>query len=101
MVDPSGELIAFARMEDTQFGSIPVAQRKAETAARFRTATIALEERLAAGRTALLGLPGIVPVAGGRPILSDGRVIGAIGVSGASLMEDDEVAQAVLGGPPL
>lgn len=97
VVEPSGELVAFARMDDAQYGSITVAQSKARSAARFRTASSSHEERLAGGRMALLAIDGLVPVAGGVPILIDGRVVGAIGVSGASSAQDDEVARAALG----
>ena len=102
VVEPSGELVAFGRMDDVQYGSINVAQAKARSAARFRASSASAEERLAAGRIALLAIDGIVPVAGGVPILVDGKVVGAIGVSGASSAQDDEVARAaiaaVLGG---
>ena len=102
VVEPSGELVAFGRMDDVQYGSINVAQAKARSAARFRASSASAEERLAAGRMALLAIDGIVPVAGGVPIVVDGRVVGAIGVSGASSAQDDEVARAaiaaVLGG---
>ena len=102
VVEPSGELVAFGRMDDVQYGSINVAQAKARSAARFRASSASAEERLTAGRIALLAIDGIVPVAGGVPIVVDGRVVGAIGVSGASSAQDDEVARAaiaaVLGG---
>jgi uncharacterized protein GlcG (DUF336 family) len=96
VVEPSGELVAFGRMDDVQYGSISIAQQKARSAARVRTATSALEERLAAGRMAILALDEIMPVAGGVPIIIDGRVVGAIGVSGASSAQDDEVARAAI-----
>ncbi len=96
VVEPSGELVAFGRMDDVQYGSIAVSQAKARSAARFRTATSASEERLAGGRMALLAIDGMVPVAGGVPIVVDGRVVGAIGVSGASSAQDDEVARAAI-----
>ena len=96
VVEPSGELVAFGRMDDVQYGSISIAQQKARSAARIRTATSALEERLAAGRMAILALDEIMPVAGGVPIVVDGRVVGAIGVSGASSAQDDEVARAAI-----
>ena len=96
VVEPSGELVAFGRMDDVQYGSIDVAQAKARSSARFRTASAAAEERLASGRIALLAIDGIVPVAGGVPIVVDGRVVGAIGVSGASSAQDDEVARAAI-----
>jgi uncharacterized protein GlcG (DUF336 family) len=54
------------------------------------------EERLAGGRTALLALDGMVPVAGGVPIVVGGRIIGAVGVSGASSAQDDEIARAAI-----
>jgi glc operon protein GlcG len=102
VVEPSGELVAFGRMDDVQYGSIDVAQAKARSSARFRTASASAEERLAGGRMALLAIDGLMPVAGGVPIVVDGRVVGAIGVSGASSAQDDEVARAaiaaVLGG---
>ena len=99
VVEPSGELVAFGRMDDVQYGSIAVSQRKAATAARFRTATAALEERVANGRTVILALHEMLPVAGGVPIVVDGRVVGAIGVSGASSAQDDEIARAALASP--
>lgn len=96
VVEPSGELVAFGRMDDVQYGSIDVAQAKARSAARFRAPTSVLEERLAGGRTALLAIEGLIPVAGGVPVIIDGRVAGAIGVSGASSAQDDEVARAAI-----
>ena len=99
VVEPSGELVAFGRMDDVQYGSIAVSQRKATTAARFRTATAALEERVANGRTVILAMHEMLPVAGGVPIVVDGRIVGAIGVSGASSAQDDEIARAALAAP--
>jgi glc operon protein GlcG len=96
IVEPSGALVAFGRMDDTQYGSIAVAQAKARSAALYRTATSVSEERLTGGRTALLALEGMVPVAGGVPIIAGGRIIGAIGVSGASSAQDDEIARAAI-----
>lgn len=96
IVEPSGELVAFARMDDTQYGSILVAQRKATTAARYRTSTAALEERVLSGRTVTLGNEDVLPIAGGLPIVIDGRIVGAIGVSGASPAEDATIAAAAL-----
>lgn len=96
VVEPSGELVAFGRMDDVQYGSISIAQRKARSAARVRTATSALEERVTGGRLVILAIDEIMPVAGGVPIVIDGRVVGAIGVSGASSAQDDEVARAAI-----
>lgn len=96
IVEPSGELVAFARMDDTQYGSIYVAQRKATTAARYRLATSAMEERTQGGRIVTLANDDSLPIAGGVPIVVDGRIVGAVGVSGASAAQDDEVARAAL-----
>lgn len=96
VVEPNGELVAFVRMDDTQYGSIRVAQRKAWTAARYRTATSTMEERTLAGRTVTLANDDSLPIAGGIPIVVDGHIVGAIGVSGASAAEDAAVATAAL-----
>lgn len=96
IVEPNGELVAFVRMDDTQYGSIHVAQRKAWTAARYRGATAAMEERVLAGRIVSLANEDSLPIGGGIPIVLDGRIVGAIGVSGASAAEDAAVATAAL-----
>ena len=98
VVEPSGELVAFAKMDDTQYGSIFVAQRKAESAARYRSPTSAMEERTLGGRTVTLANRDQLPIAGGIPIVVDGKIVGAIGVSGAAASEDDEIARAALAG---
>lgn len=98
IVEPTGELVAFARMDDTQYGSIRVAQRKAWTAARCREATSELEKRVLAGRTVSLANDDSLPIAGGIPIVADGKIIGAIGVSGGAASEDDAVARKALEG---
>jgi glc operon protein GlcG len=97
IVEPSGELVAFVRMDDTQYGSIFVAQKKASTAARYRLATSVMEERTLAGRTVTLANEDSLPIAGGIPIVVDGKIVGAIGVSGAAASEDNEIARAALG----
>ena len=96
IVEPNGELVAFVRMDDTQYGSILIAQRKASTAARYRQATSTMEERTLAGRTVTLANDDALPIAGGIPIVVDGRIVGAIGVSGASAAEDAAIATAAL-----
>ncbi len=96
IVEPSGELVAFAKMDDTQYGSTHVAQRKARAAARYRQSTAVMEQRTLAGRIVTLANEDSLPVAGGVPIVAEGRIVGAIGVSGAAASEDDEVAQAAL-----
>ena len=96
VVEPNGELVAFVRMDDTQYGSILVAQRKAATAARYRQATAVMEERTLAGRVVILANDDALPIGGGVPILQDGLIVGAIGVSGATAAEDAAIAAAAL-----
>lgn len=94
IVDPAGELVLLHRLDGASLASIEVAQAKARTAARFRRPTKALEEAVAGGRIAVMALPGIAPVEGGLPIDVGGRIVGAIGVSGASSAQDAQVAAA-------
>jgi glc operon protein GlcG len=98
VVDRHGFLVYFERMDDTQTGSIDVALDKAKAAAMYRRPTRAFEEGIAKGRNALLGLRGATPITGGVPIVTDGKIIGAVGVSGVTADQDEEVAKAGLGG---
>jgi uncharacterized protein GlcG (DUF336 family) len=94
VVDEGGHLLYLQRMDDTQIGSIEVAQEKARSAVKFRRPTKAFEDALAGGRTAILRLPGALPVEGGIPLTADNRVIGAIGVSGVTSQQDAQIAKA-------
>ena len=98
IVDGSGHLVAFARLENTQLGSVEVALEKAKTAALFRRPTKVFEDTLAMGgvNLKLLKLPGALPIEGGVPIIQGGKVIGAIGVSGVKSIEDGQIAAAGL-----
>ncbi|MCW1384949.1 heme-binding protein [Novosphingobium sp. KCTC 2891] len=96
VVEPTGELVAFVRMDDVPYASIHIAQQKARAAARFRMATAQLEERVLSGRTTLLSSDEVIAVGGGVPILIDGKVVGALGVSGASAAEDATIAEAIV-----
>lgn len=98
VVDGAGFLVAFARLENTQLGSIEVALQKARTSAHFRRPTKVLEETLAAGgaNAKILSLPGALPIEGGLPIVHNGQIIGAIGVSGVKSTEDAQIATAGL-----
>lgn len=97
IVEPSGELVAFARMTDAPYASTRLAQQKARTAARLRVSTANLEERVLGGRSVLMSSDEVVAIGGGVPIVENGRVVGAIGVSGATAAQDAEVATAALG----
>ena len=100
VVDPAGELVSFEKMDGTQNASTEVAHAKARSAARFRRSTKVWSDSLAAGRTAIVTLPGVIAIEGGVPILADGRVIGALGVSGGSSEEDGQVAAVGLAALP-
>lgn len=95
VVDAAGDLVAFERLDGTFPASVDVSIGKARTAARFRKPTSQFEDIIRGGRTPMLALEGFTPLQGGVPILVDGVVIGAVGVSGAaSAMEDETIAQA-------
>lgn len=94
VVDGSGTLIAFEKADLASNSSSEIAQAKAKTAATFRVPTKAYQDRISSGETFLLGLPGVVPAAGGVPIVVGGKIIGAIGVSGATPLQDHQAAEA-------
>ncbi|MGH9886220.1 MAG: GlcG/HbpS family heme-binding protein [bacterium] len=94
IVDTAGDLVFFERMDNTQAASTIVSQEKARTAARFKRPTKAFEDALGGGRQAILGLPGVTPLEGGLPLVIEGKIVGAIGVSGATSPQDGVCAQA-------
>lgn len=94
VVDGDGELVFFERLDNTQSASIVIAQEKARTAAKFKRPSKAMEDALAGGRWAVLGIPGVTPVEGGIPLVIDGKIVGALGVSGATSPQDGVCAQA-------
>ena len=94
VVDDGGHLIYLQRMDQTQIGSVEVATEKARTAVRFKRPSKALEDAVAGGRNVVLRLPGATPVEGGLPLISDGAIVGAIGVSGVTSQQDGQIAKA-------
>ena len=94
IVDTAGHLVYFEKLDDTQTASVEVAIAKAKSASTFKRETKAFETALANGRTPILGLPGAVPIEGGIPLLENGKIIGAIGVSGVKSEQDGQVAKA-------
>jgi len=96
IVGANGELILFHKLDETQPGSIAVSQGKARTSALFKRPTKAMEEMIAGGKTAFLAVEGIVPIQGGLPVVADGKVIGAVGVSGVTSAQDEQIATAAL-----
>lgn len=94
IVDDGANLIYLQRMDETQIGSVEVAQEKAKTSVKFKRPTKALEDAVAGGRNVVLKLPGALPVEGGLPLTADGKIIGAIGVSGVLSSQDGIIAKA-------
>jgi len=96
VVDGHGDLVYYEKMDDTPLGSTVVCQEKARSAARFKRATKAFQDMLAAGGEGVrvLRIKGAVPVEGGLPIMVGGKVVGAIGLSGGTSAQDGQCAQA-------
>jgi len=94
VVDDAGHLIYFERIDETQIASIDIAIGKARTAVNFKRPTKALEDAINGGQYAILTFPNSIPREGGLPIFADGKVVGAIGVSGGTAPEDGQVAKA-------
>src|SRR5262245_57228563 len=93
VVDDGGHIIVLERLDDTQVASVDVGIGKARTAGIFRRPSKEFEDQVKNGRVAALGLPGATPLQGGLPILYEGKVIGAIGVSGNTPQEDEDIAK--------
>jgi len=98
IVDTAGHLVAFERMDNTQSASIAVAQDKALSAAMYRRPTKIFQDLIAGGGVGLrvLSLRGANAVEGGVPLAVDGKIVGAVGVSGGSSEQDGVVAKAGL-----
>jgi uncharacterized protein GlcG (DUF336 family) len=98
IVDSTGHLVLFQRIDQTQLGSIEVSVAKAMTAVKFRRATKVFEDAIAAGGAGwrIATMPGVTALEGGVPIVVKGHVIGAIGVSGMLSTQDAQVATAGL-----
>src|SRR5690348_8392351 len=94
VVDDGGYPLLLQRLDNTQVASVEVGIGKARTAAIFRRPSKDFEDQVKDGRIAALALPGATPLQGGVPIVLDGKVIGAIGVSGESPKDDEDVAKA-------
>ncbi len=98
VTDISGDLVYLEKMDATQTGSVAVAIGKARSAALFKRPTKVFQDAVAAGGAGLriLGLDGAVPLDGGFPIVMDGKIVGAIGASGATGEQDPQCAAAGL-----
>ncbi|HEY5809760.1 MAG TPA: heme-binding protein, partial [Povalibacter sp.] len=98
VVDSTSHLVLMHRMDHTQHASIAVAQAKAKTAIDFKRSTKVFEDAVAQGGIGLrmLGVAEVCPLEGGVPIIEDGKLVGAIGISGALAQQDGVVAAAAL-----
>jgi glc operon protein GlcG len=95
VVDPSGDLIAFGRMDGAQLASIPISEHKARTAARYRRPTRAFEDGVTKfGFNYLLTLDDVIASRGGIPLVEGGKIIGAIGCSGGTGSQDEATCTA-------
>jgi glc operon protein GlcG len=94
VVDDAGNPILLERMDTAQVASVNVGIGKARTAAIYRRPSRVFEEQIRNGRVAALALADATPLQGGVPILVDGKVVGAVGVSGDSPQVDEEIAVA-------
>jgi glc operon protein GlcG len=94
ILDDGGNLVYLGRMDGAQIGSIDVSQGKAHTALAFRRPSKAFQDLVDQNQAHLVTLPHITAVQGGLPIMLDGKVVGAIGVSGGTSAQDEQCAQA-------
>jgi uncharacterized protein GlcG (DUF336 family) len=94
VVDDGGHLLYLQRSHGTQFGSVETAIMKAHAAVAFQRPTKSSEDAVLSGRLIHLALPGVIPAEGGIPLLRDGVVIGALGVSGVRSVQDGQIAAA-------
>jgi glc operon protein GlcG len=96
ILDAGANLIMFQKIDDTQLGSVNIAIGKAKTAVNFKRPSKALEEIISGGRQAFIAVEGLTPLQGGLPVMVDGKLIGAVGVSGVMSSQDEQVAQAAV-----
>jgi len=94
IVDTGGQIVYLERFDVVQWGSLDVALHKAKCSVQYKRPTKAFEDLIAKGTMTYLTLDGISAIEGGVPIIQDGKIIGAIGVSGGSAAQDGEVARA-------
>ena len=96
ILDSTGHMVMLHKFDNTQYGSIAVAEDKARSALYFRRPSKVFEDLVAQGGIGLrtLAIRGASPLEGGIPLITDGKIVGAIGVSGATSAQDGQVAKA-------
>lgn len=100
VVDSGGHLVLLERMDSTQYGSVEVALQKARSASAFRRPSKVFQDIVGSGGDGLriLAVTGAAPLDGGLPLILNGKIIGAIGVSGVTGEQDGQIAQAGVDG---
>ena len=96
IVDPNGDLLGFLKLDGASVGTVQISQGKARTAARFGRSTKVYADRIANDTLNFLSVDGVYTLQGGLPIVVAGRVIGAVGVSGATSAQDEDVSAAAI-----
>ena len=96
IVDDGGNLVYVERMDGAQLGSIEISLKKAKTALSFKRPTKSYQDRIAEGSNAIIALQNILPFEGGVPLVVDGELVGAIGVSGGTSQQDGVIANAAV-----
>ncbi len=96
VVDDGGHLLYLQRNHTTPFGSVETAIAKAYAAIAFQRPTKASEDAVMAGRLIHLALPGVIPAEGGVPLIVNGTMVGALGISGVRSPQDGQIAAAGL-----
>jgi uncharacterized protein GlcG (DUF336 family) len=96
IIDSGGHVVMQHRLDNVQLSSIDISIGKAKTALMFKRPTKVLDDAISSGGTGLrfLALKDIVPLEGGLPIVVDGKIIGAIGVSGVLSAQDAQIGRA-------
>ena len=96
IVDSGGHLVVLHSLDHAQHGSVVIAEEKARCAVNFKRPTKMFEDAVAEGglNLRILAAPGMMPLEGGLPLIADGRIVGAIGVSGMRSTQDGQVAEA-------
>jgi glc operon protein GlcG len=95
IVDTSGNLVYYEKMDNTQLGSATIAVDKARTAALFKRPTKAFQDAVETpGGARVVGMHNVIAVEGGIPLIAEGKIVGAIGVSGATSAQDAQCAKA-------
>ena len=97
VVDVSGGLVYFERMDNTQSASLDIAIAKARVGSNYRRPTRVFADVIAKSGPAVMTLPGVVASPGGLPLFSGGKVIGGVGVSGVTGDQDEQCAKAGAG----